>query len=121
WLVRAADRAQSTGAQGTASRLFASAADLVDDAEELGALESADLWMRSAQAAYDNGGFDTALRATERAAELRARQGRPRLVALSNALHGRTLSRLGRGDEARVQLTDAVAILTDEPGPDTVL
>jgi class 3 adenylate cyclase/tetratricopeptide (TPR) repeat protein len=121
WLVRAADRAGSTGAQGTASRLFASAAELVDDAEERGALESADLWMRSAVAAYDNGGFDTALRATERAAELRARQGRPRLVALSNALHGRTLSRLGRGDEARVQLTDAVAILTDEPGPDTVL
>ena len=120
WLVRAADRARSTGAQGTASRLFASAAELVPDAEEQGALQSAELWMHSAEAAFDNGAFDTALRATERAVELRERQGRPRLVALSNALRGRILARTGRGEEGRSLLTAAVAVLTGEPGPDTV-
>ena len=38
WLIRAAERARSTGALGTASRLFASAAELVDVTGEHGAL-----------------------------------------------------------------------------------
>ena len=121
WLIRAADRARSTGAPGTASRLFASAAELVEVGGEHGALQSADLWMRSAQAGYDDGDNENALKGTERAAELREREGRPRLVALSHALRGRVLSRMGRGEEARSVLTAAVAVLADEPGPDTVL
>ena len=120
WLIRAAERARSTGALGTASRLFASAAELVDVTGEHGALHSAELWMQSAKAAYDGGDNQSALKGTERAAELRERQGRPRLVALSNGLRGRVLSRMGRGEEARSLLTAAVTVLSDEPGPDTV-
>ena len=76
--------------------------------------------MRSAQAGYDDADNENALKGTERAAELREREGRPRLVALSHALRGRVLSRMGRGEEARSVLTAAVAVLADEPGPDTV-
>jgi class 3 adenylate cyclase/tetratricopeptide (TPR) repeat protein len=120
WLIRAAERARSTGALAASSRLFASAAELVDTTDARGALQSADLWMESAEAAYDGGDNQAALRGTERAAELRAGEERPRLLALSNGLRGRILSRLGRSDEARSLLTAAVAALSDEPGPDTV-
>ena len=120
WLIRAAERARSTGALVTASRLFASAAELVDVTGEHGALHSAELWMKSAEAAYYGGDSPGALKGTERAAELRARQGRPRLMALSNGLRGRVLARDGRGEEARSFLTAAVAALSDEPGLDTV-
>ena len=120
WLIRAAERARSTGALGTASRLFASAAELVDVTGEHGALHSAELWMKSAEAAYDGGDSPGALKGTERAAELRERQGRPRLAAVSNGLQGRTLARIGRGEEARSLLTAAVTVLSDEPGSDTV-
>ena len=120
WLIRAAERARSTGALGTASRLFASGAELVDTTDARGALQSAELWMQSAMAAEEDGDHQFGLKGTERAAELREGQGRPRLVALSNGLRGRILSRLGRGEEARSLLTAAVTALSDEPGPDTV-
>ena len=120
WLIRAAERARSTGALGTASRLFASGAELVDTTDARGALQSAELWMQSAMAAEGGGEHQFGLKGTERAAELREGQGRPRLVAVSNGLRGRILSRLGRGEEARSLLTAAVTALSEEPGPDTV-
>ena len=76
--------------------------------------------MRSAETGFEGGDAQGALRGTERAAELRQDQGRPRLAALSNGLRGRILARIGRGEEARSLLTAAVAVLSDEPGPDTV-
>ena len=83
------------------------------------ALQSADLWMQSAEAANDGGDNPGALKGTERAAELRERQGRPRLAALSHGLHGRILARAGRWDEAVAMLTAAVTVLADEPGSST--
>ncbi len=76
--------------------------------------------MQSAMAAEGGGEHQFGLKGTERAAELREGQGRPRLVAVSNGLRGRILSRLGRGEEARSLLTAAVTALSEEPGPDTV-
>ena len=96
WLIRRPSAPARPARSGPPSRLFASAAELVDVTGEHGALHSAELWMQSAEAAYDDGDNQDALKGTERAAELRERQGRPRLVALSHGLRGRVLSRLGR-------------------------
>ena len=49
--------------------------------------------MKSAEAAYDAATAEDALKGTERAAELRERQGRPRLAALAHGLHVGALCR----------------------------
>ena len=123
WLVRAAERALSTGAQATAARLFASAAARTcgpDEADETVALRSADLWMHAAKAAYEEADYAACLTHADRAKELRRRHGRTRLVAVIDALRGRAMRRSGRGDQARTDLLDAMAVLEEEPGLDTV-
>jgi tetratricopeptide (TPR) repeat protein len=120
WLVRAAERARSTGAQATAARLFASAADLTGDADEAAALRSADLWMQSATASYEEADYEPCLEAAERAQQLRLAHGRTRLAAVVEGLRGRALRRSGRGEEARPLLMSAMEVLADEPGLDTV-
>ena len=122
WLVRAAERALSTGAQATAARLFASAAERTcgpDEADETVALRSADLWMHAAKAGYEEADYDAAspLRTTPRGS---GAHGHARLVAVIQALRGRALRRSGRGGQARTDLLAAMAVLEEEPGLDTV-
>ena len=101
WLIRAAERARSTGALGTASRLFASAAELVDVTGEHGALQSADCGCDRRRPVPTAVTTQVALSGTERAAELRQGQGRPRLAALSNGLRGRILAASAGGGGPR--------------------
>ncbi len=121
WQVRAGDRSSSTGAQASAARLYASAAELAADAEsEKGALEAADLWMRSGRAALAAADWPATIAAAERAAALRTTYGHPRLVALADALRGRAMIVGGSPDEARRLLTRSLEALSDEPGHDTM-
>jgi class 3 adenylate cyclase/tetratricopeptide (TPR) repeat protein len=120
WLVRAAERARSTGAQATAARLFASAAELTGETDEATALRSADLWMEAAKAAYEEADYEPAIAAADRARALRQTHGRDRLAAVVEGLRGRTLRRAGRPDEAREALLAAMEVLDSEPGVDTV-
>ena len=123
WLVRAAERARSTGAQASAARLFASAAELTcgsEEPDEAVALRSADLWMQAAAAGYQEADYERCLAATGHAERLRQAFGQTRLVAVIQALRGRALRRSGRADEARADLLGAMAVLEEEPGLDTV-
>jgi class 3 adenylate cyclase/tetratricopeptide (TPR) repeat protein len=120
WLVRAAERARSTGAQATAARLFASAAELTGDADVTAALKAADLLMQSAKASYEGAEYQPCLAAAERAREMRLAHGQDRLAAVVEGLRGHALRRSGRSEEARPLLHAAMAVLIDEPGLDTV-
>jgi class 3 adenylate cyclase/tetratricopeptide (TPR) repeat protein len=120
WLVRAAERARSTGAQATAARLFSSAAELTGETDEAAALRSADLWMQAAKAAYEETDYEQVFAAADRARRLRAAHGRDRLVAVIEGLRGRALRRAGQRDEAHEALLAAMEVLTSEPGLDTV-
>jgi tetratricopeptide (TPR) repeat protein len=120
WLDRAGERAGSTGAHPTAARLYSSAAELVGDGDEQRALRAADLWMSAGRASLFAGDWTTAVDAATRAGSLRAAYGHERLVALAEGLRGRATVLLGRPDEARTLLRDALTVLEREPGPDTV-
>ncbi len=120
WLVRAAERARSTGAQGAAARLFRSAAELTGEADETTALRSADLWMRAAQAAYDGADHDVVIVATERARTIRLTHGRERSAAVVEALRSRAMRRSGRAGDAREDLHTAMTLLMEGPDLDTV-
>ncbi len=121
WLERAGERAGATGAPASAARLFATAAGLAEEnADEAGALAAADFWMRSGFACLTIADGQGVVNAASRAAELRARHGRSRAVAMAQVLRGRGLFLLGRPEEARTLMLAATAELEAEPGVDTV-
>ncbi|MBF4767086.1 AAA family ATPase [Nocardioides agariphilus] len=121
WLGRAGERAATTGAPASAARLYATAAELAEeDGTETGALAAAGFWMRSGHASLALGDGHAIIAAASRAADLRARHGRTREVALAQVLRGRGLFLSGRADEARTLMLAATAELEAEPGVDTV-
>jgi class 3 adenylate cyclase/predicted ATPase len=125
-LIRAAERAERTGAPALATASYATAAELTspdtreaDDAAD-GCLSPGMLWERAAQAAITSTDWATAVEHAGRAREYHLGCGQARAAARAQASAGQALQRWGRFAEAREQLTAAVQLLRAEPDHDTV-
>jgi hypothetical protein len=119
-LTRAAERAERTGAPALAATSYASAAQLTQAGTPNAATAAAELWEHAAGAALTNADWATALEQAGQAQELYQQGGDTRSAARAQTIAGQALRRWGRYAQAREQLTDAVAVLRDDPGTDTV-
>jgi class 3 adenylate cyclase/predicted ATPase len=113
-LIRAAERAERTGAPGQAAASFAAAAELIP------APDAGTLWERAAQAAVTSADWDAVLEYVARARDIHLQHGRDRAAARAQAVAGHALRRWGRHAEARDHLTAAIVVLRADPDTDTV-
>jgi len=113
-LIRAAERAERTGAPARAAASYAAAAEL-SPPEAVAAL-----WERAARAAFADASYPMAIEYVEQARGHYLRRHQDRAAARVQALAGQALRSWGRYAEAREQLTVAVDILRADPDPDTV-
>jgi class 3 adenylate cyclase/tetratricopeptide (TPR) repeat protein len=120
--IRAAERAERTGALAQAVTSYASAAELTsaEAGRTDGQLEAARLWERAAVAAADVGDYVTAVRHADRARGSYQEGGQDRAAARAQAVAGLALRLWGHNTEAREQLTAAMAVLREDPDRDTV-
>jgi tetratricopeptide (TPR) repeat protein len=121
-LVRAAERAERTGAPGLATTSYATAAQLTQ-ASTAGGQQSAAaaaLWEHAAGAATTTADFAVAVEQAGQAGDLYRQGGDARSAARAQAIAGEVLRLWGRHGQAREQLTAAVAVLRNDPGTDTV-
>ena len=121
-LVRAAERAERTGAPGRAAASYASAASLLldDDIAADTQRDTGHLWERAARAAVTDADYAAAVQHAGQARDHYQRTGRPRPAARAQAITGRALRHTGRHAEAREHLTAAVSTLRADPDTDTV-
>jgi predicted ATPase len=119
-LVRAAERAERTGAPGLAAASYASAAHLTETGTPDGEPAAAALWEHAADAAATNGDFAIAVEQAGRAGDLYRQGGNTRSAARAQTIAGRALRDWGRHAEAREQLTAALEVLRADPDTDTV-
>ncbi len=122
-LVRAAERAERTGAPARALTSYASAAGLRtadDDATANGEPTTGTLWERAAQAALTNADWVRAVEYAGRGSDYHLGHDHTRAGARAQATAGHALSAWGRYAEARKQLTAAVEVLRAEADADTV-
>ena len=124
-LVRAAERAERTGATAQAATSYATAAELTAEmgvAAEAGAgpPSAGELWERAAQAATDNGDWAVAMAHADQAREHYLQAGQERAAARADARAGMALRRWGHFAEARERLTAALEVLQTDPDTDTV-
>ncbi len=124
-LIRAAERAERTGAPALASTSYATAAELASaatiDAQPAAPVQSAGmLWERAARAAVNSSHWGLAIEQAGRARHLHLQGGHTRAAARAQAMAGEALQFWGRLAEARDQLTAAVDVLREEPDSDTV-
>jgi tetratricopeptide (TPR) repeat protein len=122
-LIRAAERAERTGAPAVAAASYATAAELTqaDTAEPSGArLTAGMLWERAADAASTDAGWATAIEDADHARDFYLTHGQDRAAARARALAGQALRRWGRLAEARERLTAALDVLRADPDTDTV-
>ena len=119
-LVRAAERAERTGAPGLAAASYATAAELISADPAGGREGAAVLWERAAQAAMHNSSWATAVQHADRARDDYLERGQVRAAARAQAIAGRALRAWGRHAEARDQLTAAVEVLHADSDADTV-
>jgi len=120
-LIRAAERAERTGAPARAATSYATAAELMPpDTPDGGHPSAGVLWERAARAAVTNGDWAATVEHAERAREYHLARGQGRAAARAQATAGRALSLWGHHAEAREQLTDAVEVLRTQPDTDTV-
>jgi len=119
-LVRAAERADRTGAPALAAANYAAAAQLTpaDTANEQ--LTAAALWEHAADAALTSAEFATAVQHADRARGCFLQPGDYRAAARAQAIAGQALRRWGHHAQAREQLTAAVEVLRADPDTDTV-
>ncbi len=123
-LVRAAERAERTGAPARAAASYAAAAELIaPETTETphGQPTAGSLWEGAAQAAAANADYVAAVDYAERASHYHLRDGRDRAAARAQAIGGRALRLWGRYAEARERLTAAVEVLQAAPDADAVL
>jgi class 3 adenylate cyclase/tetratricopeptide (TPR) repeat protein len=131
-LVRAAERAERTGAPALAAASYAAAADLIPpippttpDATDgldiaAGRPSAGGLWERAARAADASADWATAVEHADRARDYYLRHGQARAAARAQAIAGQALRRWGHHAQARDQLTAAVEVLRADPDTDTV-
>ncbi len=125
-LVRAAERAERTGALARAVAGYATAAELLLDSDggdrsaASGRPEAGPLWERAAEAADTDGDFTAAIQHADRARDHYQQAGLVRAAARTQAITGRALRHLGRHAEARERLTAALGVLRADPDTDTV-
>ncbi len=129
-LVRAAERAQRTGAPGRAAASFADAAELAaarrgaQPVPASGAGErtplAAALWERAADADFVAGEHDQAVEHADAARRCYLEFGDVRGAARAQTIAGRALLQEGRHAEARERLARALDGLRGEPDADTV-
>jgi class 3 adenylate cyclase len=124
-LIRAAERAQRTGAPALASSSYATAAELMaaGNADPLPAdagPSAGVLWERAARAAITNGSWGLAVNQPTQARDYYLQGGDTRAAARAQAMAGESLQYWGRLAEARDQLTAAVQVLRENPDTDTV-
>jgi class 3 adenylate cyclase/predicted ATPase len=122
-LIRAAERADRTGAPSRAAASYATAADLTEvgppDIGD-GQLSAGTLWERAAEAATTAADYATALTQAGRARAYYLQHGQDRDAARAQAAAGVALRQGGRYTEARAELTAAMEILRADPDTDTV-
>jgi tetratricopeptide (TPR) repeat protein len=123
-LIRAAERAERTGAPGRAATSYVTAAELTVQASGSpggdGLVGAATLWERAAQAALTGAEWAVAVEHAGRARELYLQRTDDRAAARTQAIAGRALRVWGRHAQAREQLTAAIAVLRPDPDADTV-
>ncbi len=118
-LVRAAERAEHSGAAARAAETFAEAAELTEQAEDRTSA-AGELWERAAAAAHTAATFELSIGYAERAADRYLADGQARSAARVQVAAGRALRRAGRLTEARQRVHDALTVLADEPDADAV-
>jgi class 3 adenylate cyclase/predicted ATPase len=118
--VRAAERAERTGALAQAAASYADAAELTPAADAGGQQTPGPLWEHAAVAAVDAGDYGPAVGYADRARADYLRCGQERAAARAQALAGHALRLHGRTAEARDQLTAAMQVLRADPDRDTV-
>ena len=133
-LIRAAERAERTGAPDLASTSYAGAAELTS-AGAVGRLEAVGrpsagvavgdssagmLWERAARAALMAGHYPPAIEQAGQARDWYLERGETRAAARTQAIAGEALQFWGRLAEARDQLSSAVDVLRADPDTDTV-
>jgi class 3 adenylate cyclase/tetratricopeptide (TPR) repeat protein len=133
-LVRAAERADRTGAPARAATSYAAAAELSSPDTEGGLPDtwkgSPDaqnghpdtglLWERAAQSAVTDASWAVAVEHADRARGYYLQRGWARAAARAEATAGRALRGWGRLAEARDQLTAAMEVLRADPDTDAV-
>jgi class 3 adenylate cyclase/tetratricopeptide (TPR) repeat protein len=132
-MIRAAERAERTGAPARAAASYAAAAELtVPGSDDQATTEPATpgqpgtlplagtLWERAAQAAIADAGYDLAGEYAGRARDCYLRHRLVRAAARTQVIAGEALRRWGRLGDAREQLTAAVQVLQADPDIDTV-
>ncbi|MGH3150749.1 MAG: ATP-binding protein, partial [Streptosporangiaceae bacterium] len=126
-LIRAAERAERTGAPALAAASYAAAADLdlagtTGRAQATAGQQSAGmLWERAAEAALTSADWPLTIELAGRAHDYHLQVGQTRAAARARAMAGRALRHWGRFAEAREELTAAVEVLRADPDTDTVM
>ena len=124
-LIRAAERAERTGAPALAAASYAAAADLAlvgppDPDAAAGQPPAGILWERAATAADTSAHWALAVELAGRARDYHRQAGQARAAARAQAIAGQALRNWGRLAEAREQLTAALEVLRADPDTDTV-
>jgi tetratricopeptide (TPR) repeat protein len=120
-LIRAADRADRTGAPSRAAASYASAAELTENGDATHEpLSAGTLWERAAEAATNAPDYATALAQAGRARAYYLRHGQDRDAARVQVAVGRALRLRGRYTEAGAELIAAMEVLRADPDTNTV-
>jgi class 3 adenylate cyclase/tetratricopeptide (TPR) repeat protein len=119
-LIRAAERAERTGAPARAAASYAAAAELTRPDTAADQRTAGELWERAAQAAVTSGDWAVAVGHAGRARDYHLGRGQDRGAARAQVTAGEALRKWGRYGEARSQLAAAVEVLRAGPDTDTV-
>ena len=124
-LIRAAERAERTGAPALAAMSYSTAAELTTVGSAAANTsdvqpDTGPLWEHAAEAAITDAGWTAAIEYADRARGYYLRRGQARAAARAQARAGEALRQWGRYADAREQLTAAVEVLRADPDTDTV-
>jgi len=119
-LIRAAERAERTGAPARAVISYATAAGLTPADTTQGQQAAAARWERAAKAAILIADYAAAIEHADHARDGYLDAGQVRVAARAQALAGKALRLWGRHAQAREQLTVAMDVLRAEPDTETV-
>jgi class 3 adenylate cyclase/tetratricopeptide (TPR) repeat protein len=123
-LIRAAERAERTGAPAQAATSYAAAARLTQDHHDgkqpPGQPAAGLLWEGAAKAALTHADWPAAVGYADRAGECYRQAGEARAAARAQTRAGQALYYWGRYTQAREQVTAALDVLRADPDQDTV-